>query len=214
MKLSRLVYLAVKNVVYLDNQGFTYEAFISGAYDDDIDYSTSINNVFIPLNKAIHRLSDRGKLPTYSHELPKQSTGDYDLKNIKNDINEIKNVYYFDPYYGYERVDFRTVGADKLVVLKPSNKKLYIEYVKDIPHFDRDSFNYDENGNEVVDVNLKDYGITDTMCSYIIEYVKGNLLELIDPSLAMVYLNRAEEYMADLRNYQTYFNQVHIKKVV
>ena len=71
----------------------------------------------------------------------------------------------------------------------------------------------DEEGIEEKDVNLKDFGITETMCSYIIEYVKGNLLEIIDPSLAMVYLNRAEEYMADLKEYQTNFNQRKVRNV-
>ena len=62
MKLSELVYECVKNVKYLDDPNFTYESFMLGDYDNDMDYSNSINNVFTPLNTAIHRLSDRRKI--------------------------------------------------------------------------------------------------------------------------------------------------------
>ena len=66
---------------------------------------------------------------------------------------------------------------------------------------------------EVADIDLKDYGITDIMVSYIMDYVKGALLEVVDPNLAMVYLNRAEEYMEDLKDYSTHFSQKKVKKV-
>ncbi len=62
MQLSKLVYEVVKNVKYLEDTGFTYEAFVRGEYDNDLDYKNSINNAFSPINEAIHRLSDRNKI--------------------------------------------------------------------------------------------------------------------------------------------------------
>ena len=218
MKLSKLTYLAVKNVVYLDDEGFTYEAFITGEYDNNLDYATNINNVFAPINKAIHRLSDRDKLPTKIYYLPQQNSLEYSLADIKQDLNNIKNVFYFQDG-DYCSVDFRTFGLDKLILINaPINRQYIVEYVPDLPHFDREMYRYyyDEELEkvvEVLDIDLKDYGITDIMVSYIMDYVKGALLEVVDPNLAMVYLNRAEEYMEDLKDYSTHFNQKKVKKV-
>ncbi len=215
MKLSFLVYEGVKNVKYLDTTAYTYESFKKGEFNNDLDYVNQIHNVYSPLNMALHRLSDRGKLPTKSYMLPIQQNNVYDISGISSDINEIKNVYSFCPFNGYETVEYRTVGTTTLILLnaKP-NKQYYIEYVQDIPHFNNNDWRYDEEGHEVKDVDLRTYGITDTMCSYVIEYIRGNLLEPIDPQMATIHLNRAEEYMADLRDYQTLFNKNRVKNVI
>ena len=70
MLLSQLVFQAVKNVKYIDDTDFNVDDFRIGTYiiNRDLDYINSINNVFAPLNEAIHRLSDRGKIKNkYGH---------------------------------------------------------------------------------------------------------------------------------------------------
>lgn len=44
MLLSKLVYLAIKNITYFDDMAFTYEAFLQGKYNHDSDYATNINS--------------------------------------------------------------------------------------------------------------------------------------------------------------------------
>ena len=63
MLLSRLVYNAIKSVKYLDDKNFTYDGFKKGDFDDDVDYSSEINNVYDSLNRVIHELSDAHKIP-------------------------------------------------------------------------------------------------------------------------------------------------------
>ena len=41
MKLSEITYQVVKNVKYLEDVGFTYEAFVAREYDGDQDYGAS-----------------------------------------------------------------------------------------------------------------------------------------------------------------------------
>lgn len=69
MLLSKLVFLSVKNVIYLDDTSFNYEGFINGDFDNDVDYATNINNVFSPLNEAIGRLSDLERIPYIVEEV-------------------------------------------------------------------------------------------------------------------------------------------------
>lgn len=206
IKLSELVYEIVKNVKYLDDPGFTYESFIAGEYDNDIDYSNSINNVFTPLNTAIHRLSDRHKLKNKVVILNPIEKGFTDITSISNDIKTILNVFYFTNKGEYTKVSHREFGRDKLLINNGNPLTVYyMEYIQDIPRFKRKDFYYRED--ESVDVDLTYYGINNTMVEYIIEYCKGMLFETIAPEIANLHLTRAEQYFDDLDNQQTLFSQ-------
>ena len=95
--------------------------------------------------------------------------------------------------------------------MNPSSSSVYyMEYMQDIKHFTRDDFFKKEiadNEYEERDIDLKEYGITDTMCSYIIEFVQGHLLENIDSSLANMHRAYAEQCFDDLETQQTSFSQ-------
>ena len=89
--------------------------------------------------------------------------------------------------------------------------------VQDIKRFNKSDFykRIDDEGNEEVkDIELKDYGITDTMTSYIIEFVKGLLLETIAPEMANMHRVYAEQYFDDLEEQQTLFNQNKVNNVL
>ena len=206
IKLSRVVYEIVKNVKYLDDPSFTYESFITGQYDNDIDYSNSINNVFTPLNTAIHRLSDRNKLKNKIKVLSPANKGLIDISEISDDIKTIVNVFYFQNTGGYVKVNHRELGRDLIMITPSDNLKVYyMEYVQDIERFTREDFYYRET--EQKDIDLKEYGINNTMVDYIIEYCKGMLFETIAPEIANLHLTRAEQYFNDLDNQQTLFSQ-------
>ena len=209
--MSKLVYEVVKNVKYLEDTGFTYEAFVRGEYDNDLDYKNSINNAFSPINEAIHRLSDRNKIKHKIELIGKaNNNGIIDLGTLAYDINKIINV--FSLLNGdYVHVEFREFGKDKLLVTSNSDNELYLEYIQDICHFSKDDIYFFTDNNNIIekkDVDLKkDYGITETMCSYIIEYAAGRLLEPIAPELANMHITRSEQYFDDLEEQQTPFSQ-------
>lgn len=211
MQLSKLVYEVVKNVKYLEDTGFTYEAFVRGEYDNDLDYKNSINNAFSPINEAIHRLSDRNKIKHKIELIGKaNNNGIIDLGTLAYDINKIINV--FSLLNGdYVHVEFREFGKNKLLVTSNSDNELYLEYIQDICHFSKDDIYFFTDNNNIIekkDVDLKkDYGITETMCSYIIEYAVGRLLEPIAPELANMHITRSEQYFDDLEEQQTPFSQ-------
>ena len=212
MLLSQLVFQAVKNVKYIDDTDFNVDDFRIGTYiiNRDLDYINSINNVFAPLNEAIHRLSDRGKIKNKTTCLGMGKTT-YELPvnpdTKTSDVKSILNAFVLDEDMNYLRLPFREFGRDKVIVQIGgfTNSPIWIEYQQDIPHFDYTSFDY-SNGNEI-DVELKDYGISDTACSYIIEYVQGRLNETIAPELANMHITRAEQYFEDLEEQQTSFDQ-------
>lgn len=216
MKLSNLVFNAVKNVKYLEDSNFTCEAFIHGDYDNDMDYANSINNVFAPLNEAIHRLSDMNKISFCVEALSTPDANNLiDIQAQSYDIKKIVNVFFVENG-NYQKVNHREFGRNKILLIEPpsGSRTYYMEYIQDIPNFSRNDIYYYEESDiiEQRDIDLKDYGISDTMCSYIIEYCQGKLLEPIAPELANLHLTRAEQYFNDLDTRQTSFHQKEIKK--
>lgn len=219
MLLSRIVYECVKSVKYLDESSFTYESFRKGEFDKDPDYQSNINNVFFPLNEAIHRLSDRNKIKNRVVELqPSDDDGKIDISSVKT-LYGIKNfisVFYLSKG-NYKKVSYRDFGFDAIVVMDSDyfGKTLFAEFREDIKNFTAEDFSYTayEDGTEFQkDTDLGDYGLSETMCSYIIEYVKGQLMENIAPEIANLHLTRAEQYFDDLEEQQTSFEQKSIGK--
>lgn len=220
MKLSFLAYYVVKNVKYLQDSSFTYESFRKGEYDNDDDYANSINNLFSPLNEAIHRLSDRRKIKSVIECMGTLNNDMYlPLDSATKKIKKILNVFYLCGSK-YVRLDFREIQKNLLFISINEkidrNTQLFIQYLEDIKHFTYDDIYYKEIENpdtfeiEVVednDVDLYDYGINETMCSYIIEYCQGKLQETIAPELANLHLTRAEQYFDDLDDQETLFTQ-------
>ncbi len=157
MKLSRLVYLCIKNVNYYDDDSFTYEHFITEGIKEAnnySDYSVSIHNVFTPLNEAIQRLSDLERIP---YKIAGYLASDLDnkcvvdLSKLKDEegnsvnVKEVINIVTSN----YERLPFTPFGVNKVRILRYSlfpsisvfgedisKKNLLVEYKEEIPTFD------------------------------------------------------------------------------
>lgn len=229
MLLSKLVYLCVKNVIYLDDPNFLYETFLEGTYNNDPDYNTHINNVFSPLNEAIARLSDLERIPYKVKQAELElGTREIDLDNLNQKENAeeretalVKEMYAVGQIIAGkpERLRFKQIG-NKVLILDSVNIRypIYIEYKEDIPQFDNNSYNYeyveeDLVSETILDVEMKDYNISDSMCNFIIEYVQGKLSESIEPSLANMHVTRAESYFNNIRTVRPVFVQTAIKNV-
>jgi hypothetical protein len=83
-----------------------------------------------------------------------------------------------------------------------SFNKIFIEYKEDIKSF-----------SELDDEDLKEYGITDSMCNYIIEYVSGRLLEPISAELSNMHISRAESYFANIKPVEQAFPQKTVVRI-
>lgn len=225
MKLSELVFNVVKNVKYMSDTEFTLDAFRQGDFDDDLDYANSINNAFLPINEAIHRLSDLGKIRhrIVSTGVP-SSTGTIDFSGleevIEHPIKEILSVFIYSKNGdNYLTFPFREVSEAKVKLVNatvPANYAVYMEYVEDMKWFSKEDYDYSNydaaDESSYTDVELKDYGISNTMASYIMEYSKGVLFEPIAPEIANMHITRAEQYFSDLPEQQTSFYQKEINK--
>lgn len=201
MKISELTYQVVKNVKYLEDEGFTYEAFTNKEYDDDQDYANSINNAMTPINEAIHRLSDRNKIAFKIVSVGVPTNNLVSIGAFAKKVKKIKSVFYMVDG-GYDAVGFREYNKEYIFVERVLNATLYVQYIEDIKHFALDDI-YDEEK----DIELDTLGISETMCSYIIEYAQGKLQETIEPSLANMHVTRAEQYFDDLEEQQIIFSQ-------
>ena len=201
MKLSELTYDVVKNVVYYEDAGFTYQAFLDKDFDNDQDYANQINNAMAPINEAVHRLSDRNKIlfPVVSVGVPTNNI--VSIQAFENKVKSIKAVFYVKPT-GYEVVGYNDFGKGFIFIERVEEYPLFIQYVEDIKPFKKEDIY-----NEEKDIDLKELNITDTMCDYIIEYAQGKLLEPIAPELANMHVTRSEQYFDDLDDQSLTFTQ-------
>jgi len=197
MLLSKLVYLSIKNVIYQNDGTFTYESFMNGNFDNDIDLSMQINNAFSPLNEAIARLNDLNRIPYRFEKKTPSIYGEIETGEFSHDVKEIIGVM-----QNNEAIAFKQLGSTLYLEKFDSSKEAIIEYKEDIKFFtseDLVELDYDElGGYEDHNIDLKEYGLNDSMCNYIIEFVKGKLLEPIAPELANLHITTAEQYFASL----------------
>ncbi len=201
MKISEITYQVVKNVKYLEDIGFTYEAFVAKEFDGDQDYTMSINNAMAPINEAIHRLSDRNKIAFRIASIGTPTNSLVDISLFSKRVKKIKSVFYMADN-GYEAVGFREYNKDFIFIERVLRKPLFVQYVEDIPPFKLSDI-YESD----LDIDLSTIGITETMCDYIVEYAQGKLQEPIAPELANMHITRAEQYFDDLDEQQVVFSQ-------
>ena len=204
MNLSKLVYLCVKNAIYYDDTSFIYESFLEGLFNNSPDYATNINNVYTPLNEAIARLSDLERIPYQVEECTIDPSGIIHLNKCTKPVKEVVNIAEVNQFGVYKKLAHRPFGLGKVLVADYFNSfnKIFIEYKEDIKSF-----------SELDDEDLKEYGITDSMCNYIIEYVSGRLLEPISAELSNMHISRAESYFANIKPVEQAFPQKTVVRI-
>ena len=150
MNLSKLVYLCVKNAIYYDDTSFSFDNFKKGLFDGNPDYANNINNVYLPLNEAIVRLSDLERIP-YKVVQVNNVEGIVDLTTIEeqNDT-KIKEVINVATLPNYVKIDHRNLGGNKILI-NGAYKSIIIEYKEDLPHFDSTGYYYKKSENDLID---------------------------------------------------------------
>ena len=217
MKLSRLVYEVVKATLKLGNTEFTYHAFREKQFDGTVDYSSDIDNSYIEINQAIQRLQDLKRIPLKIEQFKCGNDLVFDFKELNLNIKDIKNIVSIDKTTGdYTNIPYRNLGVEKVYLLDTSvrNKELFVEYEEDIPNFTSDDFDYSNYATDGTyeDIDLKDYGISESMAFKIIKYATARLFSKIDPQIAAREETLAEQYFTDLPTYATAFFQNKILK--
>lgn len=225
MLLSKLVFLCIKNVIYLDDSSFNYDGFLQEDFDNDIDYATNINNVFSPLNEAISRLNDLERIPYQIHEVHIAADRTIDLSVCQRQVGNhnvgVKRVVGVAQIFAdgsYKKLAHTSFGKGKVRVISPFstaglNSKIFVEYKENIPVFERGDLVQVQVGEEDTNIELfEEFGIDEGMAQFIIEYVQGKLLEPIAPELANMHITRAEAYFANIGAVQPSFPQQSVEK--
>lgn len=219
MKLSKLVYLSIKNVILYDDESFDYNSFIQGKFNGHPDYATSINNVFSAINQAISRLNDLERLP---YRVDKITLNDYafNISDLEHNLKEIVAIAYIDSYKNITPLTFEILGNQVIVKGVVSNAKVHVEYKEDIFFIQNESYYYEYTVNELgedtlitsKDIELRDLGINDQMCNAIVEYAKGVLNEGVETVLANMHMTRAEQYFMNINPVRSGLSQTVVVK--
>ena len=147
-------------------------------------------------------LPDRNKIAFKIARIGVPINNFVDISVIVNNVKKIKSVFYIGNYGDFIYTGWREWGGDSILyVEKLLNAPLCVQYIQDIPAFKMEDIYGDE------DPDLKLWGISETMCDYIVEYVQGKLQETIAPELSNMHITRAEQYFDDLEEQQVVFNQ-------
>ena len=219
MKLSKLVYLCVKNVILYDDESFSYDGFIKGKFNGNPDYATSINNVFSAINQAISRLSDLERLPYRVEEVTLEDYA-FNISDLEHNLKEIVAIAYIDSYKNITPLTFEILGNQVIVKGVVSNAKVHVEYKEDIFFIQGESYYYEYTVNELgedtlitsKDIELRDLGINDQMCNAIVEYAKGVLNEGVETALANMHITRAEQYFMNINPVRSGLSQTVVVK--
>lgn len=219
MKLSKLVYLCVKNVILYDDESFSYDGFIKGKFNGNSDYATSINNVFSAINQAISRLSDLERLPYRVEEVTLEDYA-FNISDLEHNLKEIVAIAYIDSYKNITPLAFEILGNQVIVKGVVSNAKVHVEYKEDIFFIQGESYYYEYTVNELgedtlitsKDTELRDLGINDQMCNAIVEYAKGVLNEGVEAVLANMHMTRAEQYFMNINPVRSGLSQTVVVK--
>lgn len=213
MKLSELVFECVKDSISLPNSNIGYASFLSGEITDKKDYQLQISNVFSALNLGFSRLYTYDKIP-YFVVPQKISNCSFDFPKNKGEIVNIAQYC----NYGFEKLNFKILNIDKnqhVVVFNTSNNTVFVEYKKMIPQFNNDDLvPLVNSGTEIIDNNidlLEEYNISNEMCNYLKEFVKGYIMEIYAPDLAARHNSLAEQYFNGIEETYTAFIQTRIK---
>lgn len=215
MLFSRLVYECVKDSINSPEHSLSYTDFIKSVAKGDYigkQWAMQSTGVFRAINLAMARLMTYEKIPF--------STDEVTFVDGECDFNEGKVVNVFvETDKGYIPLRFTNKNRNSKIKVFGYSGEAYIEYRKDIPHFTTEIFQ-DVREEDVgitlnKDIDLKsEYGVTDQMCEFIMEFVKAQLLETFAPELGNNHATKAEQYFDSLEVYSTAHYQDSVQDVM
>ena len=220
--LSRLVYESVRDSIQIPNGSFMYPDFINtivGRQSPSTEWSFQTDAVWSALNLGLSRLYDNEKTPFFT-QIVTVRDNEFDFGD-----GEIANIVKLGPNHTYENLEWRSLGInssdgkERIEILNEPMKNwdVVVEYRKPFPHFDESDLSKvteDEKTHEIIDENVdlaSEYGLTSRAFDYLKEFIKGQVTEVMDASVANLHNNRAEQYFNDLKTYNAAFNQMSVR---
>lgn len=203
MLLTRLVFECVKDSINSPEHSLSYTDFMKSMTQGDYigkQWSMQATGVMRAINLAMARLMTYEKIPFSTEEVEFQG-GECAFSKGK-----VVNVF-VDGVSNYVPLRFTNRDRNTKIKVFGFEGKAVVEYRKDIPHLTTESL--------AEDFDLKEeYGITDQMCEFIMEFVKAQLVENFSPELANNHATKAEQYFDSLEVYSTAHYQFEIEDVM
>lgn len=222
--LSRLVYESVRDSIQIPNGSFMYTDFvnaIAGGTAPSAEWSFQTDAVWSALNLGLSRLYDNEKTPFFT-QIVTVRDNEFDFGD-----GEIVNIVKLGPNHTYENLEWRSLGInssdgkERIEILNEEIEywDVVVEYRKPFPHFDESDLSEvtkDDQTQEIIDNNIDlslEYGLTARAFDYLKEFIKGQVTEVMDASVANMHNNRAEQYFNDLKTYNAAFNQMTVNSL-
>lgn len=222
MRLAQLAYRVIRNNMQNPPEGLSFNAFVSGYHDQDPDYVSQISFAFEYIDRALQRLvTEKKTKPMVFKAAPNH------IAFVPFDKGEVTAVV-LPKRDGYESLNWHEaeggIVVSPLVYAKGEDGKrtpalVCIEYRAAIPLFELEDIReeaLDADGYPITkerEIDLEDYGVTDEMCAYVIEYAEAMLMENVSPDLSAKHLNYAETYFARLKTRYSGYPQTHVSKI-
>lgn len=198
MKLIDVVYQVYKTTIYR-NREISVEKIRNNEYFNDVELSNIAFNVYSALNNAFSLCYDLSKVEPVLIKLEKNDTENYFLNDEVSDVlnvySRISNGKYknFDFYHGANSGEYYVYGV-------PSDiKEINFEYIRRLPQVDY----------TFLDIELKDYGISNNIANAIASYCASQFLMEIDPNLSYIKERNASSVIEALPLYGNY--KLHIQ---
>ena len=202
MYLTKLVYLCAKAAADYGDPSFTLQSFVTGKAQEDEDYSAFIDKALPIVNEFIQHAYELNKLPCKVENLGSVPYifDSYPTLDLPSDYGKCVSLFQIACKDGsdYQVVGYRVMGK-KISPLAPYivNWDFYLQYRPKVPYFhtiinsasyaDEDEepyFAYNGNEYENVesllegeDIELEEYGFSDSLASICIAYVQGRLMD-------------------------------------
>jgi hypothetical protein len=180
MLFKEMVYEIIKVLLGSTETDFTYQSYIAGNFKDDYRYKEAENAIFLPINLAISRLHDLRKVEHFVNKL-------ICIDSVVLLPKETKEVFAVQDF-NQTQYEFAKIGNDELLVKEGRGTfRTLVEITKN-----------KKFGLEDLEVDLAEYGLTNEMCFYIIEFALGRVLLETSPSEATIHVNTAESYFSNI----------------
>lgn len=203
MLLTRLVFECVKDSINSPEHSLSYTDFLKSMTQGDYigkQWVMQANGVMRAINLAMARLMTYEKIPFSTDELH------FEGGECSFNKGKVVNVF-IEGANGYVPLRFTNKDRNTKIKVFGFEGEATVEYRKDIPHLTSDDLTDDFDLNE-------EYGITDQMCEFIMEFVKAQLLENISPELSNNHNTKAEQYFESLEVYSTAHYQYEVEDVI
>lgn len=206
---------------FVDDIDFEYDPNTNKLYVKNFEKTNLNENEIYSLYDEEYISLDKRPKRDITFEVCKEEFDDLDPNSIINlPQNRYEVNFYTGCYKDFKELTHGKVYSRKVFLLNSEKKSPYdaytIEFSEDIPHFEKSDIvrtysinDVDEITNKIYDrytdnnIDLRLYGIKNSVFMYIKEFVKAQTLSVVDPKSAQYLSQIAETYFQNLPTFHT-----------